>query len=49
MDKKYTLTIRMDGETEQEMARLNVIRKIEEYDRKHGIIDGNRSSLFEAG
>ena len=34
---------------EQEMARLNVIRKLEEYDRKHGIIDGNRSSLFEAG
>ena len=34
---------------EQEMARLNVIRKIEEYDRNHGIIDGNRSSLFEAG
>ena len=34
---------------EQEMARLNVIRKLEEYDRKHGIIDGKRSSLFEAG
>lgn len=34
---------------EQEMARLNVIRKLEEYDRKHGIIDKNRSSLFEAG
>lgn len=34
---------------EQEMARLNVIRKLEEYDRKHGIIDGNQSSLFEAG
>ena len=34
---------------ECEMARLNVIRKLEEYDRKHGIIDGNRSSLFEAG
>lgn len=34
---------------EQEMARLNVTRKLEEYDRKHGIIDGNQSSLFEAG
>ena len=34
---------------DQEMARLNVIRKLEEYDRKHGIIDGKRSSLFEAG
>ena len=34
---------------EREMARLNVIRKLKEYDRKHGIIDGNRSSLFEAG
>lgn len=34
---------------EQEMARLNVIRKLEEYDRKHGIIDGKRSSLREAG
>lgn len=34
---------------EREMVRLNVIRKLEEYDRKHGIIDGNRSSLFEAG
>ena len=34
---------------EREMARLNVIRKLEEYDRKHGIIDENRSSLFEAG
>ena len=34
---------------EQEMVRLNVIRKLEEYDRKHGIVDGNRSSLFEAG
>ena len=29
---------------EQETAKLNVIRKLEEYDRKHGIIDGNRSS-----
>lgn len=29
---------------EREMARLNVIRKLEEYDRKHGIIDGKRSS-----
>lgn len=34
---------------EQQTARLNAIRKLEEYDRKHGIIDGNRSSLFEAG
>ena len=34
---------------EREMARMNVIRKLEEYDRKHGIVDGNRSSLFEAG
>ncbi len=34
---------------EQEMARLDVILKLEEYDRKHGIIDGKRSSLFEAG
>ena len=34
---------------EQEMVRLNTIRKLEEYDRKHGIVDGNRSSLFEAG
>ncbi len=34
---------------EREMARLNVIRKLEEYDRKHDIIDENRSSLFEAG
>ena len=29
---------------ERETAKLNVIRKLEEYDRKHGIIDGNRSS-----
>ena len=34
---------------EQQTARLNAIRKLEEYDRKHGIIDGNQSSLFEAG
>ncbi len=34
---------------EQEMARLDIILKLEEYDRKHGIIDGKRSSLFEAG
>ena len=34
---------------ERETARINAIRKLEEYDRKHGIIDGNRSSLFEAG
>lgn len=34
---------------ERETARINAMRKLEEYDRKHGIIDGNRSSLFEAG
>lgn len=34
---------------ERETARINSMRKLEEYDRKHGIIDGNRSSLFEAG
>lgn len=34
---------------ERETARINAIRKLEEYDRKHGIIDGNRSSLSEAG
>ena len=34
---------------ELETARLNAIRKLEEYDRKYGIIGGNRSSLFEAG
>lgn len=34
---------------ERETAKLNAIRKFEEYDRKHGIIGGNRSSLFEAG
>ena len=34
---------------EQQTARLNAIRKLEEYDLKHGIIGGNRSSLFEAG
>lgn len=35
--------------TEQQTARLNAIRRLEEYDRKHGIIGGNWSSLFEAG
>ena len=34
---------------EREMARLNVIRKLEEYDRKHGNSSNIRSSLFEAG
>ena len=34
---------------EREMARLQIERKLKEYDRKHSIIDGNRSSLFEAG
>ena len=34
---------------ERETANLNVICKPEEYDRKYGIIGGNRSSLFEAG
>lgn len=34
---------------EQETAKLNAIRKIEEYDRKHGIEYGKRSSLREAG
>lgn len=34
---------------EQERARLNAIRKLEEYDRKQGISDTSRSSLFEAG
>ena len=29
---------------ERETAKLNAIRKFEEYDRKHGIIGGNRSS-----
>ena len=34
---------------EQEMVRLNAIRKLEEYNRKHGIEDGKQSSLREAG
>lgn len=34
---------------ERETAKLNAIRKLEEYDRKHGISDTSRSSLFEAG
>ncbi len=34
---------------ELETARLNAIRKLEEYDRKHSISGASRSSLFEAG
>lgn len=34
---------------ERETARINAIRKLEEYDRKHGISGTSRSSLFEAG
>lgn len=37
------------AKAERETARINAIRKLEEYDRKHGIVDGNRSSLFESG
>lgn len=33
----------------EEYARWQAQKRIEEYDRKHGIADGTRSSLFEAG
>lgn len=34
---------------ELEAEKLNAIRKLEKYDRKHGISGTSRSSLFEAG
>ena len=34
---------------ERETARINAMRKLEEYDRKHGNSGNARSSLFEAG
>lgn len=34
---------------ELEAEKLNAIRKLEKYDRKHGISGTPRSSLFEAG